>query len=387
MESREPIANSQQPRASSQQPGDILSQRALNRATLARQQLLQRTRMPALAALEHLVGMQAQVPRTPYVGLWSRLEGFAAVELSEAMASRQAVRAPLMRATIHMASARDARELWPLAQPVLERNLMTGSPFGRNLKGLDMDALLAEGRALIEETPRSTAELKALLGERWPETDGASMAYAVNHLLPVVQVTPRGLWVESSQTRWTTIAAWLGEPINAEPSRESLVLRYLAAFGPASVADMQNWSGLTRMKEVFAALRPRLVTFRNEGGKELFDLPDAPRPDPATPAPVRFLPVYDNVLLGHADRSRFFATDTIFPEGAGGARDVGTILVDGFVRGIWQITREKQVATLNIQVFEGMPDDDLPAVREEGDRLLEFAVQEAASREIAFVSF
>lgn len=366
-------------------PGEILSQRALNRATLARQHLLQRVRMPAIAAIEHLVGMQAQVPRTPYVGLWSRLEGFEAAELSEAMASRQAVRAPLMRATIHMASARDARELWPLVQPVLERNLMTGSPFGRNLKLINLDALLAAGRELIEESPRSTAELKTLLSERWPETDGVSMAYAVNHLLPVVQVTPRGLWTESSQTRWAPIDTWLGQPINAEPSRENLVLRYLAAFGPASVADFQNWSGLTRMKDVFAALRPQLLVFRNEQGKELFDLPEAPRPDPASPAPVRFLPVYDNLLLGHADRSRFSAADTIIPAGAGGARDVGTILVDGFVRGIWQITRDRQTATLNIEVFQGMPVDALFAVREEGRRLLDFTAPEAENREIAFV--
>jgi hypothetical protein len=264
---------------------------------------------------------------------------------------------------------------------------MTGSPFGRNLKQIDMEALLAAGRDLIEESPRSTAELKSLLNARWPETDGTSMAYAVNHLLPVVQVTPRGLWKESSQTRWTTFETWLGQPINAEPSRENLVRRYLAAFGPASVADIQNWSGLTRMKDVFEALRPHLVTFRNEQGKELFDLPDAPRPDPATPAPVRFLPVYDNVLLGHADRSRFFASDTIIPAGAGGTRDVGTILVDGLVRGIWQIGREKQTATLNIEVFQGLPDEDIPAVRAEGERLLDFTAPEAASRAITFIDF
>ena len=373
--------NAQQP-----EPGEAISQRALNRATLARQHLLQRTRMPALTAIEHLVGMQAQVPRTPYVGLWSRLEGFEAAELSEAMASRQAVRAPLMRATIHMTSARDARELWPLVQPVLERNLMTGSPFGRNLKQIDMEVLLAAGKELIDEAPRSTAELKALLGERWPETDGTSMAYAVNHLLPVVQVTPRGLWTESSQTRWTTFDTWMGQSINAEPSREMLVLRYLAAFGPASVADIQNWSGLTRLKDVFAALLPQLWTFRNEQGKELFDLPEAPRPDPSTPAPVRFLPVYDNVLLGHADRCRFFSADTVIPAGAGGARDVGTILVDGFVRGIWLITRVKQAATLSIQTFQGLAAADVSAIHEEGSRLLDFVAADAASREVAFVT-
>jgi hypothetical protein len=364
----------------------VLSQRALNRATLARQMLLERTSMSALEALEHLVGMQGQVPRAPYTGLWARLKGFRAEELSSLMASRQAVRAPLMRATIHMTSARDCLEVWPLTRPVLERNLFTGSPFGRNLKGMDLDALLEAGRGLIEEQPRTTAELNALLGERWPDRDGESMAYAINRLLPVVQVTPRGLWERSGQTKWAPVDVWLGEPVSAEPSLETLVLRYLAAFGPASVNDIQNWSGLTRMRETFEALRPRLLVFRGEAGKELFDLPDAPRPDSQTPAPVRFLPVYDNLLLGHADRSRFFAADTIIPPSAGSGRDIGAILVDGFVRGIWKINVEKRDAVLRIETFPGLAADQLPAVEEEGRRLLEFVASRASSRELAFGS-
>ena len=301
----------------------IFTQRALNRATLARQMLLERERRSAMEALEHLVGMQAQVPRTPYVGLWSRLQDFRAEELSALMASRQAVRAPLMRVTIHMASARDTLAWRPLLQAKMERQFLTGTPFGRNLRGVDFDELLAAARELIEAKPRSTAELRALLGERWPEHDATSLAYAVSHLLPVVQVTPRGLWSESGQTRWTTVNAWLGQAPVSDPSLADFVLRYLAAFGPASVADMQNWSGLTRLRETFEALRPRLLVLRNEEGKELFDLPEAPRPDATTPAPVRYLPVYDNLLLGHADRSRFFAADTVIPSSPGGGRDRG----------------------------------------------------------------
>lgn len=366
--------------------GDLLSQRALNRATLARQMLLQRQEMPVLEALEHLVGMQAQVPKTPYTGLWSRLEEFQASDLSTLMAERQAVRAPLMRATIHMTSARDCLILWPLMQPVLERNLMTGSPFGRNLNGTDIAQLLDAGRVLIEERPRTTAELKQELGARWPDRDGASLAYAINRLLPVVQVTPRGLWKASGQTKWTTTDAWLGRPLDPEPSLATLVLRYLAAFGPASVADFQNWSGLTRLRDTFEALRPNLLTFHDEQGKELFDLPDAPRPDPATPAPVRFLPVYDNLLLGHADRSRFFAQDTVIPPMPGNGRDVGSILVDGVFRGIWQIKQGKHGAILRIETFPGLPDADLPAVREEGQRLLAFTAPDASRQEITFVT-
>lgn len=365
----------------------ILSQRALNRATLARQMLLEREQKSAMETLEHLVGMQAQVPRTPYVGLWSRLVGFQAEELSALMASRQTVRAPLMRVTIHMASARDCLALRPLLQAKMERHFLSGTPFGRNLREIDFDELLKTAREAIEEEPRSTAELRILLGERWPERDATSLAYAVSHLLPVVQVTPRGLWSESGQTKWTTVDAWLGQAPVSDPSISDFILRYLAAFGPATVNDMQNWSGLTRLREHFEALRPRLATFRNEAGKELFDLPDAPRPDPSTPAPVRFLPVYDNLLLGHDDRSRFSAADTVMPHMAGGGRDVGAILVDGFVRGIWKIDLEKRDAVLRIEAFAGMPDDELPAVQEEGRRLLAFVAPDAARQEIAFVSF
>jgi hypothetical protein len=367
--------------------GSILSQRALNRATLARQHLLARTQMSALEMLEHLVGMQAQVPRSPYVGLWSRLEGFQADELATSMADRQAVRAPLMRATIHMSSARDALTLWPLLRPVLERNLFTGSPFGRNLQGMDLDALLAAGRALIEERPRTTSELKSLLGEQFPERDGASLAYAVNRLLPVVQVTPRGLWRESGQTAWTTFDSWLGQSSEPAPSLDMIIVRYLGAFGPASVADMQSWSGLSLLRDAFERLRPRLVTFRNDQGKELFDLPEAPRPNPVTPAPVRFLPEYDNLLLGHADRSRFFAADTVVPPVPGNVRTVGGLLVDGYLRGVWTIDRERGAAILRTEAFPGMPDEELPAVQAEGERLLAFAADSAKQRAVELVTF
>lgn len=364
--------------------GPVLGQKALNRATMARQMLLQRQRC---SALERLVGMQAQVPRAPYVGLWSRLDAFRAEELATLVASRQAVRAPLMRATIHITSARDALFLWPLLQPVLHRNLFSGSPFGRNLKGMGIEELLTAGRELVEEQPRRTAELKTLLGARRPDRDGASLAYAVNHLLPVVQVTPRGLWTESGQTKWTTTDAWLGQPLASNPSFATLIFRYLAAFGPASILDMQSWSGLTRLREMVEELRPRLLAFRNEQGKELFDLSEAPRPEPSIPAPVRFLPVYDNLLLGHADRSRFLADDTVIPPYPGNGRDVGSILVDGFLRGIWKIEVEKSAAMLRIEAFMGLPSGQLPAVREEGERLLAFAAANARTREIEFVTF
>lgn len=359
-----------------------LTQRELNRATLARQHLLARTTMPALAMIKHLAGMQAQIPRDPYIGLWSRLDGFEAEELAELLRTRQATRAAFMRSTIHLASATDAAILFSLLEAFQYQRTMTGTPFGKRLGDLDHDELRHAAREIVEEAPRSTAELGPLLAERFPGHDPEAMANAVTRFLPMVQVPPRGLWNQSGQTRWTTADHWLGRPMAESPSRQDLMLRYLAAFGPASVMDMQNWSGLAKLKGDFEALRPRLVTFRNEQGKELFDLPDAPRPPAATPAPVRFVPVYDNVVLGHADRSRFFAEDTVIPENAGLGRDVGTILVDGFVRGIWKQEKAKRTATLRIQLLDGCPIDARAGVVAEGEQLLAFLAGNAETREV-----
>lgn len=363
-----------------------LTQRDLNRATLARQHLLARTSMPALAMIEHLAGMQAQLPRDPYIGLWSRLEGFAAEELADLLRTRQVARAPFMRSTIHLTSATDAAMLFTLLADFQHQRTMTGAPFGKRLRDLDHADLRRAAREIVEEAPRSTAELGPLLAERFPGHDAEAMAIAVTRFLPMVQVTPRGLWRESGQTRWTTAESWLGVPLAEAPSRQDLARRYLAAFGPASVMDMQNWSGLTKLKSDFEALRPELVTFQDAQGKELFDLPAAPRPPASTPAPVRFLPVYDNVVLGHADRSRFFAADTPIPENAGLGRDVGTILIDGYVRGIWKQETAKNTATLRIQLLDGCPEETQPDVAAEGERLLAFLADNAATREVVFDS-
>ena len=262
-------------------PPDTLSPRAVNRALLARQLMLQRERRLAADAIEHLLGMQAQVPVDPYVGLWSRLEGFDPAELSDLLDARDAVRATLMRATIHLVSARDALFLRPLLQPVPTRTF--NGQFGRKVDGVDRDALLAAGRALVEERPRTRAELRAELGARWPEHDAEALALAVTFMVPLVQVTPRGLWGRSGRATWATIEDWLGHPLEREPSFDELVLRYLAAFGPATAMDAQAWCGLTRLREVTDRLRPRLRAFRSEDGRELLDLPDARVRTPTRP--------------------------------------------------------------------------------------------------------
>jgi len=368
-------------RAVNRQPSStLLGRRALNRALLERQLLLRRVRRPAAEVVEHLVGMQAQEPRDPYVGLWTRLEDFDPGELGGLVTDRQVVRSPLMRTTIHLVSARDCLTLAPLLHPVRERNFWTGSPFGRQVKGVDVDAVLAAGRALLDEQPRTNAQLRAFMAERWPDWDPTSLAYAVHHLVPVVQIPPRGVWGQKGLPTWATTERWLGRPVEQAPSIDRVVLRYLAAFGPASTMDVQAWSGLTRLREVTDRLRPSLRSFRNEAGKELFDLPDAPRPDPGTPAPVRFLPQFDNVGLSHADRSHI--------SGDAAARwpadDLhwSAILVDGFGAGAWRLARDGRAATLTVRLFDRLPAQDEAEVAEEGERLLAFLAPDAEPREV-----
>jgi hypothetical protein len=364
--------------------GDLLGRRALNRALLERQWLLRRASLSAAEMIEHLVGMQGQTPLSPYFAIWSRLETFRPEELAASVTDRSIVRLPLLRATLHMVTARDCLALRPPLQSVLERALYSGSPFGRQLGGMDLEVLLAAGRALLEERPRTGAELGKLLGERWPGRDGRVLAYAVQYLLPLVQVPPRAVWGSGGQARWTTVEAWLGRPLGGDPAPDAMLLRYLAAFGPATVMDIRTWSGLAGLREVVERLRSRLRTFRDERGRALFDLPDAPLPDPDIPAAPRFLPDYDNALLSHADRSRIIADEhrqrLLTTNGVG----PGTMLIDGFVGGTWKITRQRDAATLNIELFTPLPQQDRVAVEEEGDRLLAFAAADATAREVQF---
>jgi hypothetical protein len=350
-------------------PADVLGRHALNRALLERQLLLRPAERTAAQAIEQLIGMQAQAPLAPYVGLWTRLRDFGHDDLADLITGRQAVRIALMRGTIHLVTTADCRTLRPLLQPLLDRTLRGGA--GRRLTGADLHAIADAGRALVDERPRTFSELGTALAERWPGHAPADLAQVIRALVPLVQVPPRGVWGHGGKAAHTSAEAWLGDRLSPAPSLDDLVIRYLAGYGPATPQDIQIWSGLTRLREVIDGLRPRLRVFHDEHGNELFDLPDAPRPDPATPAPPRFLPEYDNLLRSHADRTR------VLPDGH---RDRlatpndsprPTFLVNGFVHGTWKITRSGGTATLSIEPFAPPPDPD--ALTAEGARLLDFA--------------
>ena len=363
-------------------PPPVLSRRALNRALLARQLLLERAAMPALDAVEHLVGMQSQVPLPPYLGLWTRLSGFRPDELSELLGERRAVRLALMRSTIHLVSADDALLIRPVLAEALARALR--GAFGRGLDGVDLDAVVAAGRKLVEERPLTLGGLGALLAEQWPDRDPASLANAVRNLVPLVQTPPRGLWGGSGPAVHTTAEAWLGRPLADSTSADALVLRYLAAFGPASVKDVQAWSGMTRLAASIARLRPQLLTFRDESGMELFDLPDAPRPDAETPSPVRFLPEFDNILLSHADRGRIVSEERRRLTFTSNGLIRSAILVDGEVGGLWRIERTRDSTVLAIAPFVPLAPAVRTALAEEGARLLAFAAAGTTGHDVRF---
>jgi Winged helix DNA-binding domain len=357
----------------------VLSPRALNRALLARQLLLHRAELSAHQVIEHLVGMQAQAPNSPYIGLWTRVVGFDFDELADLVRGREVVRVVLMRSTIHLVTASDAQRLRPLLQPMLEQAFKS-STHAKSLGGLDLAPVAAAGRIAVGQQAQTFAELGAELAQQWPGHEPGALAQAVRTYVPLVQVPPRGIWGESGQARHMSIEAWLGTPKEGRGTLEDLVLRYLGAFGPASIADLQVWSGLTRMRKIVDKLAPALVTFRDNDNVELFDLPDAPRPDPDSGAPVRFLPEFDNILIAHADRSRIisevdrrriFTVNGILP---------GTVLVDGVVHATWKITRTRQLATLTVTPLRRLSKRDTDSVMAEGRRLLEVAGGNAASR-------
>jgi Winged helix DNA-binding domain len=359
---------------------DTLTLRRINRATLARQMLLARHRVAADEAIEKLVAMQAQFPRPPFLGLWSRLEGFERKELAALLEKRRVVRATFLRGTLHYVTARDFLALRPLLQPGLDKGLQ--GILRDRMKGLDMDRLTGRVRQILAKAPSTFEEIRGTFARG---EDVRAMGYAVRMTLPLVQV-PVGSeapWSFPAHCSFALADEWLGKPLPrpADPRPDPLVMRYLAAYGPASTTDIQAWSGLPKLGDALERLRPRLRVFRDEKGRELFDLPDAPRPDADVPAPVRFVPDYDNLIATRADE-RFVAKALRPRVFLSALRIAATVLVDGFVAGAWKVERQKATATLTVTPFAAFSPRIRKEVAAEGEALARFAEPDAEAVDV-----
>lgn len=360
-----------------------LSLRQLNRATLARQMLLAREDVTPLRAVERLVGMQAQWPRPPFLGLWARVEGFRRDALTKLLVDRKVVRATFLRGTLHVASARDFVALRPAVQPVLDAGMrMVHKALGARV---DPERLTRQAREILAVGPQTSEEVRERLKRTDPGANERALGFAVRMMLPLVQV-PVGKeapWAFPANARFALAEEWLGKaiPIDRPAPPDALVLRYLAAYGPAGVADVQAWSGLPKLRDTLESLRPGLVTFRDEGGRELFDLPDAPRPGADVPAPVRLIADYDNLITTRHDE-RFVAKGHRPRVFLPGLRVAATVLVDGFVAGTWGLIRKKDVATLSVEPFAALPACARRELVAEGEALLRFAEPDAGTFEV-----
>jgi hypothetical protein len=361
--------------------GETLTTRQLNRATLARQMLLTREHVGAAEAVGLLAGLQAQEAKPPFLGLAGRLSTFEPADLSGALHRREVVRGLLMRGTLHLVTAADYLAFRPALQPVMEQAVRV---LGTRAKGLEIEPLLATARSLFAAAPRTFGELRSLLTEAFPGVDERALGYTVRTHLPLVMVPTADRWAFPADSRFTLADDWLGGPVAPSSDAGELALAYLRAFGPASAADLHAWSGLRSVQGAAAldALRPQLLTFTDERGRELFDVPSAPRPPADVPAPPRLLPEFDNLLLAHADRSRIVADADRARVVTKNLRVRATLLWDGFVRGTWEIKRRGKAATVIVTPFEGLPAGVVAECEGEAQALLRVAEPEATSYQL-----
>jgi hypothetical protein len=343
----------------------VLSTRQLNRALLARQLLLERTETSIVRALERVAGLQAQYAPSAYVALWSRIRGFDRDALTKALEDRRAVQATLMRATIHLVSARD----FPLFSVAVRRGRQDWWVRAQRglLDGVDPDALAAGVRRHLADGPRRQAELDQLLqADGFPRAAVAGAGIFVD----LVRVPPSGTWERRRADLYGLAETWVGRSAATESEGlEHLVRRYLSGFGPASLSDIATWAGLS-----VATLRPvldrlGLRRFRDEKGGELLDVRGAPLPDADIPVPVRFLPTWDATLLAHVRRTQLLPEryrplifHTKIPQ------SVPTFLVDGSVAGTWRY----QDGHVRLEPFERLPRTVMRELETEAEGLAAF---------------
>jgi DNA glycosylase AlkZ-like len=357
-------------RSSPSLPERVLTTRELNRALLARQLLLERSRPPLARALERVAGLQTQYAPSAYIGLWSRLESFELSQLTRALERKRAVQGTLMRSTIHVVSARD---YWLFADGIgPSREAWWRKTHGKSVEG-DVGAVREQLRAELAGRVWNRKELEAL------HRTFASTIWQ-GAWIELVRVPPSGTWERRRADLFQLAEEWIARAdAGEEKGLEHLLRRYLGGFGPGTANEAANWAGVpvTKMKE--AAERLSLRRFRDEEGEVLLDVPRAPLPGDV-PAPVRFLPTWDATLLVHARRTevlaerfrpRIFNTKAPF--------SFHTFLVDGTAAGVWRWDRAGARATLVVEPFEGLPRGAPREVRDEAARLVRFVEPDATS--------
>ena len=356
---------------------ETLTDRDLNRALLARQLLLERQALTPVEALGRLMGVQAQLPRTPFLGLWSRLAGFKPEDLRKAIEDRDVVRATAMRGTLYLMTAADL-----LAFRASLRNGETMAlPGGTKTTVSELEPILALARAHFVE-PKEFETLREAL-EKAGHSDVRIMAYAARQLLPLVQVasdTPYGF---SPGGEFVLAKSYLDKDVAAKPAQAELLRRYLAAWGPATPADFSGWSGLKGVAALFEDLGDELVTFRDERKKLLYDLKAAPRPGGDIPAPPRFVPDFDAVTQGHQDRARVVPAQHAPRIASKNLQVPPMLLVDGFVAGTWKLEAKRKTATVTVAVFDKFSTKDRKAVEVEAIALAK-AFEPAAEPAVVF---
>ncbi len=363
-------------------PPQTLTLSQLNCTLLTRQLLLRRHDLDPLMAIKALGGMQSQIPNPPYIGLWTRLRGFEKPQLTAALESREVVRAPWIRSTLHLVTADDHQQFQALIQPALARGLR--SFFGARAKGLDIERLISIAKPYLEAERPAIGALREVLQAHEPDEDKQAMAYAVRSYLPLVQVPPSGTWGVGTRATYTTAESWLGA---AAPSDlESLFRRYLAAFGPADLMDFQTWTGMTRLKTQLGSTLDTLVVYRDANGRLLYDLPDQSILDEDVAAPIRFLPEYDNILIAYKDRSRILPEAQRKKVFVSAGRVLGSVIIGGFVAAIWRVERDKTRATLRVTLFEKQADDILDSIEAEGLALARFIEDDAEDHRVEFAA-
>jgi hypothetical protein len=358
---------------------ETLSVRQLNRATLARQLLLERAHLQPVAAVARILGLQAQEPRPPFVALWTRLNDFDAPAFADAFRRGDVVRATLMRATLHAFTKDDYAAFRPALQPGIAEGLRV---VGDRAKGIEPQQLAKLARTLLADEPRTFDEIRAAIAEEHPDLDHRVAGYAVRLNLPLTMVPTDDRWAFPRTAKFALADLEIETPVQPH----ALVRRYLEAFGPAAATDVQRWSGLKGLRFVLEGMKDDLVTFKDERGRTLYDLPDAPRPDPDTEAPPRFLPDFDQMLLAHDDKTRVIADAHRPTVVTKNLRIKAVVLVDGFAVGTWAITRTKKAATLTITPFDGLKRGTKKPLTEEGERLLAFAEPEATAAKVVVES-